>query len=349
MVHNAIILPNVNGGSGSDLRYGPHAFSKFDYYQNSERVGVDALHPNGQNPLLIMRHPGGGTVGSHRWWRDSSNDDTTLEGLFDWIQWLLGAQPSTKPALKWDVATVTTGQQTHTGGGFPRTRSMFFPESIVDYQNMIASIMHLSWELGFDEQRVISGGSSMGALLGGLAMMAPGLRGTGSQHVWVKGRYVFDTHRSTPKGHFHHQGPIDFQTYGGIPYYHHTRVSGLAGTRFDTAAEWTALDPRYKAMFSIVEYFRRRETAGYRGFLISWAEQGSHVHPFGSGVPGDGSLHDSIQATELATAISECGLPYHLNLHQVGWMINTQWPAGPNPLALSIYQEYENWMALRVA
>lgn len=334
----AIIAPVQN------IRWGPNRWCLLDHYKNPTRVGVDAAHPNGKNPCLIFRHPGGGTVGSNEWYRDSlANQD-----YFYFLQWLVGAQPVSMPALCWDVIHATTGQQQH-DGVIPRTRSLFFPESILDYQSMVSSVMHMSIDLGIDEDRCVLGGESMGALLASLSLLAPSLRGSGQQHVWLKGRHNYGTHRNRARGVLHHQGPVDFQIYGGVEYYHHSRIGGLAGTRYDNNTEWTALDPRVKAMFSIIEYIRRGETAGFPSIYISWAEQGNHINPFGDpGIPGS-NLHDSRQADDLATALAERGMPHEKDVHQPGWLVNTAWPAEPNHLALSMYQRRANWLEACVA
>jgi hypothetical protein len=336
----------------ADQRWGPNTWCKFDYYQNPTRVSVDAKHPQGQNPVLFLRHPGGGTVGSHQWYRNSAQTD-----FFYFIQWLLGgacvgdpsglqgAQAGTEPSRHWDILSFTSGQQTHDVTAINRSISLFSQAAVRDCQRGVASCKHLLVDYGGNPNRSSWLAESYGSTLMGVGQLKPPRLGSGNLRAWTDRIGDPNTHDSRLKGGIWISGPVDLRKLAGVEYFHYSRTTGIFGTHSDNGAEYSNLPADLKEAMSARAFIERGDTAYYSGFYMTFVQAGDHVNPFGDPNVVGSNLHDSRQLTDMTTALSNAGLPYGSKLLQPGEVVNTSWPVGPNPTALAIYQDYENYLA----
>lgn len=182
----------------SDVRWGSDAWSLCDIYLNPTR-------DTGGNPVLFVRHGGGGTLGSYRDGRDSAwaGDDWYFHN------WLNGRATDLSgggalPSRNWDIVHFTSGQVTWTWGGASgespnRSREIYFPDAIRDCQRAIASIKSLGSRYGFDPNRVITYGNSHGATLTGLSQLAPPLLPVGGK-LWMDSGNATNTYDSRVRG-----------------------------------------------------------------------------------------------------------------------------------------------------
>lgn len=185
----------------SNVRWGGDAWSLCDIYQNPTRL-------SGGNPVVFVRHGGGGTVGSYVDGRDSTNGED-----FYFLMWLNGrTNPGTlgasaQPSLPWDIVHFTSGQETWSnttnvgalGDKINRSRSVYFPDAIRDCQRAIASIKSLGSTYGFNPNRVVTYGNSHGATLTGLSQLAPPLMPVGGK-LWMDSGNSSNTYDSRVRG-----------------------------------------------------------------------------------------------------------------------------------------------------
>jgi hypothetical protein len=320
-----------------DERWGPDPWCMFDYWRNPTRVGVSASRPLGQNPVLFLRHGGGGTGGDHQFVRTSTLGDT-----FYFVQWLIGTHPATEPARHWDVVSFTSGQQAFTiGGPVPRSNDMYFPDAARDVQRAIATLRHLGPSYGWSDVDCVGQGDSYGATALAWSQLAPPLVGSGNQLTWTERTRDPWTHSSRLKGLVFHIGQIDARVIGGQNYISHEHYAGWFGTSPFNSDSLDAVPTDIREAASIRRYFERGDLQYYPGFMAVWSEQGDHVQPFSN-------PHDSQQFYDLLEAAAAAGITMDSQLYIPGAYANTQWPAGPNHSALVVYQECESWMASRL-
>lgn len=345
----------------ADQRWGPEPYALFDYYRNPVRDNVDTLHPNGQNPLWIIRHGGGGQLGEYVDVRTSRYGDS-----FYLPMWLCANQPGSNdnaPATHWDVCSIESGQQTHfeffsgLQSLFPRSRQIFMPHAIRDLQRAIASLKHMCRFYGFDPNRCIGYGESYGASLMALAAIVPPFGGPGRRTVWQAGDRRPATHDSTLRGVFMSQAQIDVRNSapGNVDYIAYQNFGGWLGTDMTDSAEFDAVSQRIKASLSIRAYFEAGELDSYPGFFVGNVVQGTHdVHPFQN--PHCSQQHaDMIAAmvgaglTETTSAGGDRRIVYGQQLRTGGAYQNTLWPDGPDAASLAKMQPVEAWAAAQIA
>lgn len=336
----------------ADVRWGESVYALFDYYQNPIRVGVDAAHPQGQNPVRIVRHGGGGTGGNY----SDGRTDAYGEGFF-FDAWLLGNHPTTNPAARWDILSFDSGQKSHfdffTGLQtiFPRSRSLLFPENVLDCQFAIASLKRFGVQCGFNPNKMVGAGSSFGAWLMGHAALFPPIGGPGRRSVLRQGALNTNTHDSTLRGLMFEVGQVDARRTAGVDYLSFENYHGWVGTRYDNSGEWAALSEDVRRALSIRAYFEAGELDGYTGWFVHNVVQGNHVHPFTN--PHDSQQHADLVASMQAGGLVEGnGLPaegaprrYGQLLRNAGTLDNPNWPSDPPAGALALYQQIEAWMA----
>lgn len=187
----------------SDVRWGPDAWSLCDIYLNPTRI-------TGGNPVVFVRHAGGGNTGTYT----DARDTATAGGEFYFYNWLNGraSDPSNiggaLPSLKWDIVHFTSGQAYWQSGSdnvgaleesINRSRSVYFPEAIRDCQRAIASIKSLGSRYGFDPNKVITYGNSHGGTLTALSQLAPPLLPVGGK-LWMESQNSANTHDSRVRG-----------------------------------------------------------------------------------------------------------------------------------------------------
>jgi hypothetical protein len=186
----------------SNVRWGSDAWSLCDIYLNPTRI-------TGGNPVVFVRHAGGGTVGTYT----DARDTATGGDEFYFYNWLNGratdAVGGASPSLKWDIVHFTSGQETWSdlvlnnigqlGDDINRSRSVYFPDAIRDCQRAIASIKSLGSRYGFDPNKVITYGNSHGATLTGLSQLAPPLLPVGGK-LWMDSGNCSNTHDSRVRG-----------------------------------------------------------------------------------------------------------------------------------------------------
>ncbi len=330
----------------SDIAYGPMPYHRFDYYKNPVDVMVGGVRAN---PVKLYHHGGGQITGGHQVARTSAYGE-----LFYLIHWLTGAQAGTNPAPYFDLISYSSAQQNHfdfLNAGFshyPRSRQVFFPDSIHDRQWAIATIKRMLPDLGCDPTKVIDWGSSAGAWEGGLAHMKPVLRGYGERTVWAEGSMRSGAYDSSVAGMVYEQGQIDCRNIAGTDYLRFDHCSGWVGTRYDNASEWNAVPAEVKKAMSLKAYFEDGEIDSYPGFYVLYPSGGSHTKPLSN-------PHDSIQHTELVAAMQAAGLTegtgpgtYGQKLYTPGDLENTNWPGDPSGAVLAKYQDVAAWMLAQI-
>lgn len=319
-----------------DQSWGSDPWCKFDYWQHPTR-------DTGGNPLLLLRHPGGGTVGSHQWFRDSANTD-----WFYFLRWLNGAHTNS-PAQHWDICSFTSGQRRHETTIISPSRSIFYPEAVRDCQRAIGAIKALYDTYGFDPNKVCGLGESYGATTISLSQLAPPLPGSGNSGVWRDSKLDPRTFDSTLRGVIHISGPIDFQNYSGTDYFHYSRIGGFFGTRFDASDEFDALDDSIKKAASVRQYFVDRDLSGYPGMYVSFVQAGNGKYPLGDpGISGS-NLHDSQQYHDLTDAMSDAGVPFSGQLiPTAATLTNTNWTSDPSLATTRVYRHVSEWLATRI-
>lgn len=325
-------------------RWGESAWAQFDYWRNPVRVGVDAAHPNGQNPCIFYRPGGGGTGGNHQDIRTDAYGDP-----FFLFHWLGGAHATSNPGSKWDLCSFSSGQQMHvdffTGLQtlFPRTRSLFFPDAIRDCQRAIASIKGQAATLGFDPNKVVGWGDSYGATLLGLSQLAPPLGGGNRRSVWRDGTNLSKSYDSTLRGLLYHQGQIDCRKIGGVDYLAYQHCAAWFGTRYNDSGEFNNLPDAVRAMASARAYIEAGETGGYRGWFLAYVSGvGAGTHPLAD-------PHDTVQAADLETALVAKGLTYAKQVRSADSWRNTNWPNNPGAPELALYNAADTFLAARIA
>jgi hypothetical protein len=332
-------------------RWGVEPWALFDYYRNPTRVDADADHPNGQNPVLFVRHGGGGTGGDYSEWRDTTVTGTT----WYFLRWLLGDQAANESPRHWDICAFESGQRANFAYGgyspphvvpFPRSESLLFPATVRDCQRAIASITHMHRELGFHPEKRGGFGHSFGATLMGLSQLAPALEGSGGSSTWQEGTDDPRTHDSRLKFLLFQEGQVDFRKvvggiYDGLDYLHYSTAGGWFGTSgLAYPNGFAAVKAETREMASILRYFQVGDVDGYSSWYVTWDAQGDHVHPYTN-------PHDSQQRTDLLAAIAAAGLVANAAPIDAAF-VNTLWPAGPGATELALYQTIEGWMAAKV-
>lgn len=328
----------------SAQRWGEEVYAFFDYYRNPVRVGVDAAHPNGQNPCLFVRHGGGGTGGDYK------NQTTSAYGdAFYFPAWMIGTHAATNPAARWDMCCFESGQAYHsdffTGTQttlFPRSRALYFPDTIRDAQRAIAAITRLHVQLGFNPNRKVLYGESFGAVMAMLTQLVPPIGGPGRRSVWRRGTFEPDTHDSTVRAVLFAQGQIDCRKIAGVDYMNFANFGGWFGTRTDNSAEFDALPDSVRAMASIRAYLEANELDGAVPTFVANVVQGDHNHPFTN-------PHDSAQHADLTAALSAAGVTYGEQLRNAGEWENTNWPNDPPAPVLARYQAVEAFLSTHSA
>lgn len=340
----------------ANLRWGDAPYALFDYFQNPVRVGVDAAHPQGQNPVKVIRHGGGGTGGNYT----DGRTDAYGEGFFH-DAWLIGQHAAINPAARWDILSFDSGQKHHfdfftgTQTIFPRSRSLLFPENVYDCQFAIASLKRFAVQCGFNPNKMVGAGPSFGAWIMGMAALAPPRGGSGRRSIWRDGLLRTGTHDSTLRGIIFEGGQVDARRTAGVDYLRFDHYSGWIGTRYDNAVEWNAIPEDVRRALSIRAYFEANELDGYTGWFVHSVEQGTHVHPFDN--PHDSQQHlDLIASMQSAGLVEGNGLPAYGQPRRYGQMLrvagtfnNPNWPSAPPAPVLALYQQLETWMAGQIA
>lgn len=317
-----------------DQVWGSDPWCRFDYWQHPTR-------DSGGNPLLLVRHPGGGTVGSHQWYRDSANTD-----WYYLLRWLNGDYTNS-PAQHWDVCSFTSAQRRHETTIISPSRSVFYMEAVRNCQRAIGAIKARYGTYGFDPSRVLGMGESYGATTISLSQLAPALPGTGNGSVWLESKLNPGTFDSVLRGVIHISGPVDFQNYSGTDYFHYSRIGGFFGTRFDDSTEFDNLDDSIKKAASVRQYFTDRNLANYVGMYVSYIQAGNGRYPLGDpGIAGS-NLHDSKQYTDLTSAMSSAGVPFSGQIvNSSDDITTTNWTGSdPNTTTLRIFRHFATWMA----
>lgn len=351
----------------ADFRWGPEPYALLDYYRNPTRVGVDATHPNGQNPCMLLRHGGGGISGDYRESRDNLITGLIYDAFY-FPAWLsnhaeagTGTQGNPASGLFWDVISFDSGQMSHfdsdTGAQtlFTRSRSLFFPDAIFDCQRAIATIKSHAITLGFNPHKLIGYGESHGSTLLSLSQLYPPMGGAGRRSVARAAARRPLTHDSTLRGVVMSQAQVDCRNISGTDYLLYSNMTGWAGTNIaDGGAEWNAVASKTKDSWSIRKFFEAGDLDSYPGFFVGNVVQGNHVKPYAN-------PHDSEQHTELIAAMTAAGLTegtgrtsYGQQLRNGGDWDNSaanggNWPNGPSGAVLASMQVVETWMAAQVA
>lgn len=312
-----------------DIPWGTEPCQKFDYWQNPERE-------TGGNPVVLVRHGGGGVSGSYKDYRTDAPGPSSYM-----VQWLAGAQPATNPARHWDVCSFGSGQRTFLGGEFPRTKATLYHDAIRDCQAAIATIRRMLPTYGGDPERCVGMGFSYGSTLLALSQMAPPLEATGRRTVWKEREGSPSTHSSKLRGLVFCQGQIDFRKISAVDYISYVFLAGWHGTSITSSTEADGLADTLRDQISLRAYLAAGEVDGFPGIYSSYQEQGGHVKPYNA---HDSSQHADLLAAMTAAGVESAGTTYPLNS-----LINSLWPAGPGATELAIYQTHEAWMAGRIA
>lgn len=327
----------------ADQKWGPEVQCLFDYYPHDVRENVSADHPNGTNPLLCVRHGGGGVGGDHTQYRGSATGD-----LWYFLRWL---QTTSSLARKWDICAFTSAQKAHYSSPqvIPLSVPSYAPHNIYDVQRFVASIKAKSDTYGFSPSDMILAGESFGAGICSLAMLAPPLIGTGNQRVFLKAAERPGTWDSQVRGVLYHIGQIDWRKSGGIDIIHAYNAHGWLGTRYDTTADFGAVPDSTRAMISLMAYIERGETQNYRGMFVLWGERGDHTIPYGDPNIAGSDVHDSDQYTTLTAALAAKNLPHGKLFYSGSGLGNANYPSAPPHTQQVYYQSIYDWMVGRLA
>lgn len=338
-------------------RWGEAAYAQFDYWRNPTRIGVDADHPNGQNPCLFVRHGGAGVTGDHGTYRTDAFGDP-----FYAIHWLGGAQAGSNPSPRWDVCSFSSGQEHHidfyAGTGLastspqPRSLSLYFPDAIRDCQRAISAIKGQHVALGFNPRKVVGWGDSYGATVMGLGQLIPPLGGNGRRRIWRDGVNLTSNHDSTLRALVYHIGQPDCRNISGTDQIHYFNCGGWFGTRTDVSTEFDALPDNVKELSSIIAYLEAggNDIEGCRNWLVAWATGiGDGIKPYGRPGVGGSDIHDTAQHTNLVNALTAAGITHGSQLRGPDEWRNTNWPGEPPATQLALYQALNTHLAAAIA
>lgn len=327
----------------ADQKWGSEPWCRFDYWRHPTRENVTAEHPNGTNPLLCIRHGGGGTGGDYTMYRTDA-----IANIWFFFRWL---QETGSLARKFDICSFSSGQAAFYSSPqvIPKSVSMYFPDSPVDAQRFVATIKHRAVEFGFDPNSMLGMGESFGAVDMSLAMMAPPIVGNGNSRTWLREYRHPQTFDSQLRGVIYHIGQVDCRKTGGVDYIHSYNMAGWFGTRTDSTSETDALPTQVREMASLLSYLERGDTANYRGLFVMWGERGDHVKPYGNpSLPGS-DVHDSQQFYDLCAALDNRGLPYGKLFYAGNGLTNINYPSAPPHTQTVYYQTIYNWMVGQLA
>jgi hypothetical protein len=117
----------------ADQPYGALPFERFDYWK----------HPDGTpggNPVLFLRHGGGGIGGDYRGFRSDAQGNEA----FYFCRWLNNAHTNS-PAQHWDLCSFSSGQFIYgdfqaPGNPIPRCVAMFEMDAVRSCQRAISRI-----------------------------------------------------------------------------------------------------------------------------------------------------------------------------------------------------------------
>ena len=322
----------------ADVRWGERNHCYFDYWQNPTRV-------DGGNPLLMFHHAGINTQ-SFRAARSSAD-----EANFYFLQWLLGNDTSTEPSEHWDVCSISTGAQKHDTSVFQRSVQYFTPHTIFDTQLCIASIKAMHATYGFNPKKVHGMGYSNGAIKLGLSQLWAPMTGAGGGKTQVNGRAWNGTHDSTLRSVILDSPVVDMQSYGGVDRFHYSILAPMFGCDDSSSTEWDAIPQKFKAANSILQFFVDRNLAHYPGFYVTFVEGGDHIYPLGYSGRSGSDPHDSIQYTNLVTAMENAGVDFGKQLLSSSSLKTNTGHAGgtTSAAALRVFRERAQWLSVQNA
>lgn len=285
------------------VRWGPERWQVFDYYAHPTR------DQDTGNPCLIYRHGGGGWTSSYK---EPWPDAATLRPLIDYLH-------SNSRTTHFDIISIETAQRGYTDAvdavsGIRPTKLAWLPDQITDLKRGICAIKR--WGVGVDNDtgfrinpfKLILCGNSHGGLLAGLATMTAPLLGHGAQYSYLHRLWEPKGYDSTTRGVILSGAQVDCRNIGGTDYIGFANTYAWFGTRYDLNTEWNALSSHMKTSMSIRAYFENGDTSFYTPMFTLYGETGAHTYPLSD-------PHDSVQRTDLNTAIANAKLPYDSYLY----------------------------------
>lgn len=292
-------------------QWGPHPWQLFDYYAHATR---DA----GGNPLLIVRHVGGGTGG---YYGDLWTTDRMPANFVRYIH------STASLGLHFDVMSIETAQRSF--DTITAANKKLILSQAFDMQIAISTVKRLGVS-GFgggtyvaDPRRYSALGDSHGSNIVSLSQLLPASSGP---HVWASTDSLFD---SSLNSIIYHIGQPDVR----LGYLAFNALGGFFAASVDSATESNALPTSLRQSASTTWYIESGNTRGYVPHYVIYAPLGDHALPLSN-------AHDSKQGTDLVAALAARALPYGSNLTsaEADWI-------GTGPTAVANQAALYTWLA----
>lgn len=318
-----------------DARWGPDHHCRVDVLQHATRI------PEG-NPVLVIRHGGGGMTSDKR-------EPWVAGGAFNVLaNWL--HQQTALPFDVWSIAT----PQSHYGSPVSAahlsttyndrlTRPVLFPESVewlkffFQWANRYAVggdvLPETGATLGHKAGDYIAAGREFGALLQAVAAFSgPHPPATTNGQLLPGGRFAPYGTSSAVKGLVLLDLITDVRAPGGIEQVYWSAMQGLFGT-YGALNEWQRVPASAKAAASPIAYVQRGETRHVLPQYLVQQGLGNHLKPYGDPATGAGAdVRDSDQHLAYVAALNATApvLPFTAEL-----IVASDWETEVNGAALS--------------
>lgn len=326
----------------ADVPWGTLDWQRFDYFkhpfQDPKQFDEQAGKWVGGNPLLMMRHGGGGTAGDYRYYRTFGSG--TFATFLRWLQ-------DNPHGVHFDYCSIGSGQRSFDWSPMllQRSQPLYFPAAFLDLQRARAAIKARHLDFGFDPDNCHAGGNSYGATVQTLAQLYPAWRGAGGDAALaIAGAGRTNSFDSTVRSVLAQQPQVSIaESIPGTDYMDFINVVGWLGTRTDdSGAEFHSVPMRVRKAFSILELLAARQLDGAVPMFTLYQTSGDGVHPFVD-------PHDAQQRIDLNDALAAAGVQdCDTRLYVHGDLDNNGYPGNPtNPSQLATYTQLYAWLSAR--